>query len=248
MFNLYKQKKKKSETKKTIENPFFTGTEQEFKRYIGGFLRNLVQQITKKYKKEVGSCEHCGTKDKLESAHKHGRNRTDLIDSILSKFKKGDLYHVNLLEFENSFRNEHDQIEDTILILCRSCHTKYDKKEVTSYAKTNIPRVKNTILNNNFQKLDRIQMWANKPNQYNHKIIRAYLELSKKGDVDLNKLERKCSDKNHRPELFVPRFKGNFASMKTDKGNAHGKVFYEIGNYVYVYPEALTKIKNYFTY
>ena len=36
----------------------FAGTKEDFKRYIGPFLRNLVQQITKKHKRNVGICQH----------------------------------------------------------------------------------------------------------------------------------------------------------------------------------------------
>ena len=31
------------------------------------------------------------------------------------------------------------------------------------------------------------------------------------------------------PDVYVPDFYGNFASMKTDKGNSHGKVFTDDG-------------------
>ena len=61
----------------------FIGTNKEFRRYMGPRLRNLVQQITKSHKAEISACEHCGTKENLESAHVHGRNRNDIIDLSL---------------------------------------------------------------------------------------------------------------------------------------------------------------------
>lgn len=57
----------------------FVGTKEEFKRYVGPMLRNLVQQLTKKHKMEIGKCEHCGTVENLEAAHKHGKDRGSLI-------------------------------------------------------------------------------------------------------------------------------------------------------------------------
>ena len=55
----------------------FVGTNKEFRKYIGPRLRNLVRQITQKYKKEVGTCQHCDTKADLQAAHVHGRGRNE---------------------------------------------------------------------------------------------------------------------------------------------------------------------------
>ena len=104
----------------------FIGTKQDFKRYIGPFLRNLVQQITRKYKNEIGRCQHCGSIDQLESAHIHGRGRGTIIDNILSNYTTNDTITLNLTEFEKQFKNEHTIIDETIIILCKTCHGKYD--------------------------------------------------------------------------------------------------------------------------
>jgi hypothetical protein len=64
--------------------PVFTGTNREFKRYIGPRLRNLVQMITKKHKATVAACEHCGVGEDLESAHIRGRDRNQIIDLLLA--------------------------------------------------------------------------------------------------------------------------------------------------------------------
>ncbi len=104
----------------------FIGTREEFKRYIGPMLRNLVQQITRHYKKSIGKCEHCGSTTNLESAHKHGRERGELIDTILKEYTHNEMVTIDLKNFENKFKEEHQKIEETILILCRTCHTKYD--------------------------------------------------------------------------------------------------------------------------
>ena len=104
----------------------FTGSNKEFRRYIGPMLRNLVQQFTRKHKAEIGACEHCGTRQALESAHIHGRGRNELIDLILRDFIHKEIITVDLDIFEKRFKEEHQPLEKSILILCDSCHTKYD--------------------------------------------------------------------------------------------------------------------------
>lgn len=106
----------------------FVGTKEEFKRYVGPMFRNLVQQLTKKHKMEIGKCEHCGTVENLEAAHKHGKDRGSLIDSILNNYTNNNVVTIDLANFEQHFRNEHKTIDDTILILCRTCHSKYDSQ------------------------------------------------------------------------------------------------------------------------
>ena len=106
----------------------FVGTKEEFKRYIGPMLRNLVQQLTRKHKMEVGCCEHCQTTENLEAAHVHGKDRGALIDKILNKYTTNSMVTIDLADFEQHFRNEHHEIDKTILILCKTCHTKYDSK------------------------------------------------------------------------------------------------------------------------
>ncbi|MBK8744091.1 hypothetical protein [Propionivibrio sp.] len=106
--------------------PIFTGTSQEFKRYVGPRLRNFVQMITKKHKAAVGACEHCGCGGQLESAHVKGRDRNQIIDLLLSAISTESVLTVELKQFEKNFKLEHDPVEKAILILCRECHMKYD--------------------------------------------------------------------------------------------------------------------------
>jgi hypothetical protein len=104
----------------------FIGTSKEFRRYIGPRLRNLVQQFTKQHKAIVSACEHCGSKENLESAHVHGRDRNEIIDIILRDFTYNDIATVDIERFEDRFKDEHQPLEKSILILCRDCHRKYD--------------------------------------------------------------------------------------------------------------------------
>ncbi len=98
--------------------------------------------------------------------------------------------------------------------------------------------------NQPFTKIDRIKRWANHPEQYNHKIIKAYLELSKHGDVLLTEFQNYCSNTNS--NYYVNNFFGHFSSMKTDNGNSHGKVFYVDNGIVKIYPVVIEEIQKYF--
>lgn len=104
----------------------FKGTNSEFKRYIGPRFRNVVNIITKKQRAVVGACEHCGLSENLESAHVHGRNRIQIIDLLLGTIDKGDAVEVDLKQFEEAFKSEHEPFEKAILVLCTACHRKYD--------------------------------------------------------------------------------------------------------------------------
>ena len=83
----------------------------------------------------------------------------------------------------------------------------------------------------------RIPVWALKPNQYNHKIIRAYfLAVEINGQATITMMERLCSDKEH-PELYVPTFRNNYSQMKLDGPKSHGKVFEDDGENVWIWSE-----------
>jgi len=104
----------------------FEGTNREFKRYVGAQLRVVVQQLTKNRKASVGACMQCGATEDLESAHIHGRDRTDIIDMLLGTSERDGAISVDLALFETAFRAEHEPFEKTMLILCKECHRAYD--------------------------------------------------------------------------------------------------------------------------
>lgn len=93
--------------------------------------------------------------------------------------------------------------------------------------------------------LNRIPVWALKPTQYNHKIIRAYFEaMDIAGEATISMMERLCSDKEH-PELYVPTFKNNYFQMKLDGPKSHGKVFEDDGENVWIWSEVETVLLQY---
>jgi len=134
---------------KTHEStPIFKGDLKSFNDFIGPRLRNIIPSLTKKYKRKIGKCEHCGiTNIEFDAAHKHDFNRKKIIQKILSDSRVNDVeYEVDLTDFEEKYRLEHLPISKVILVLCKSCHTSYDNnrnnltalnKVVNSNIKTN---------------------------------------------------------------------------------------------------------------
>lgn len=110
----------------------FIGTKKEFNRFFGPHLRNLVQHLTRKYRREIGKCEHCSSEKNLESAHKKGKERTEIIDEILKDFYSVNNYRVDLIKFEEKFKKRHENLQEVIMILCRDCHYKYDNPNTLS--------------------------------------------------------------------------------------------------------------------
>lgn len=95
----------------------------------------------------------------------------------------------------------------------------------------------------------RIPLWAKRPEQYCHKIIRGFFLCHKlHGQVLLYELEELCS-REEVPELYVPTFRSNYAQMKIDGAKTYGKVFVDDGKVVSIWSEvreALMEYKSYF--
>ena len=95
----------------------------------------------------------------------------------------------------------------------------------------------------------RIPLWANRPEQFCHKIIRGFFLCQKlHGQVLLYELEELCS-REEVPELYVPTFRNNYAQMKIDGAKTYGKVFEDDGKVVSIWSEvreALMEYKSYF--
>jgi len=107
--------------------PNFSGTKEDFNRYLSGFSRNLVQRISRSYKIKIGKCEFCGVTDtELDSAHIHGKERKILINEILDKNTYNGLVKINLKEFEYQLIKVHEPLDEVLKILCKECHLKYD--------------------------------------------------------------------------------------------------------------------------
>lgn len=108
------------------------------------------------------------------------------------------------------------------------------------------PLQKRATTNGYGKAISRIPKWAISPDQNNYKIIRAFFQLlSENGKVNRPALEERCQNEDEHPDVFVRDFKGNFASMKTDKGNSHGKVFTDDGYNIKIWDEINETLESY---
>lgn len=122
----------------------FIGTFEEFETFIGPSTNKIVTRLGKQLKKKQKSCQNhtlgehtldaskCGKHKSLDAAHfsHNGKDRKSIIKRILEKnFKNSDnLYEVNLDAFLDFYNEAHSPVENAIVMLCRTHHSAYDKK------------------------------------------------------------------------------------------------------------------------
>lgn len=221
----------------------FVGTVQEFHHFIGPKLKNAVNGITRNHRNERGGiCEVCETKAELQSAHVHGRERRAIIEHELRDFmdEHGTVSCV-LEEIESRVLQAHLPIEHTFKFICQTCHTRYDSGRLQLKYGLEL-KMKTTSIDGDFSKLSRIKRWGSHPDQINHKIVRAFLHLERNDGVEYSNLRRYCTE-----SLQVSDFDGHYASMKTDAGNAHGKVFFNEGSKVKMWDRVRKEVDAHFS-
>jgi hypothetical protein len=220
----------------------FTGTIKEFHDYFGPRIRNVVNGITRKHRlAHNGVCEFCSNKAELQSAHVHGKDRRTIIEAALKPFEtpSGEVA-CDLTDIESKIIDAHMPIEDTFKFICHPCHVKYDSNN-SSPVSTGGKQHERKPDSPEFTKISRIQLWAQRPHQANHKFIRAYLSLEKAGCIDYDSFKKKCIE-----EYQINGFDGHFASLKTDAGNSHGAVFYEKRGQVLMWQRVRDEVRVYF--
>lgn len=119
----------------------FEGTFLEFEKFIGATTNKVITRLGKQLKKHQKSCqnhsidgENCGIWKRLDAAHfsHKDRDRKTLVEQILKtnfldEGSKG-IYKVDLNVFLKKFEEEHAPLHDNLIMLCRTHHSKYDKK------------------------------------------------------------------------------------------------------------------------
>ena len=105
-------------------------TISEFHKYFGPRIRNVIQSVTKKRKRELNYiCQGCGQKKELEAAHVKGKSRKSIIEKILNKYivdKNKQIVSVDLERFEEEIVKAQSPIDKYFKFLCSRCHAEYD--------------------------------------------------------------------------------------------------------------------------
>ena len=81
---------------------------------------------------------------------------------------------------------------------------------------------------------NKLKRWAKMPDQLNHKILRKYLELKKRGETDITP-EILCDELMIDGFPGVNKFYSNFAQMKSDAPKSHGKIFVIIDDFIEIW-------------
>ncbi len=87
----------------------------------------------------------------------------------------------------------------------------------------------------------RLESWIRKPEQCNSRILNAFLELRREGNLSVteNDLQNKIG-----PNTW---FKTNFAQMRNFAERNHGKIFHKEGSIITIWEPVLDLVNNYET-
>lgn len=94
--------------------------------------------------------------------------------------------------------------------------------------------------------LTRIPLWAKRPDQHNHKILRAFFVVERDGMTTRDRMKDFFLENNYGTAW---QFDNNFNSMRTNEGNSHGQVFACVNDLVTLSEEASSiayKYREYF--
>lgn len=111
-----------------------TCTIKDFHKYIGPRVRNVIQSMTKKRKKELNHiCQICKQQKELEAAHIKNKPRKEIIESILKRYissENKNLITIDLDKFEKEIIKSHIPLEKYFKFLCAKCHREYDTNKI----------------------------------------------------------------------------------------------------------------------
>lgn len=137
----------------------------------------------------------------------------------VSFFIDEDVYEKFLLAMDISKESEEEAIEMSM----RWYIAKTFEKASHEYNPKKVSKSPEGVNDYYGKAIGRIPIWALKPEQYNHKIIRAYFTaLDIAGSATISMMEQLCSEKVY-PELYVPTFKNNYSQMKIDGAKLMGR-------------------------
>lgn len=139
---------------------------------------------------------------------------TEIINNILENSKKA---------YKKSIMTNNEELEELLFSIITDAKKLLDKVNDEEIITNNMSSQNRTDEEEIIRVKKKIPSWFSKPNQYNHKILVAYMKLSNKNKntVSIEELEKESGLKNS--QTFI----SNFNQMKIISYKNHGKVFTE---------------------
>ena len=139
---------------------------------------------------------------------------TEIINKILENSKKA---------YKKSILINNEELEELLFSIITDTKKLLDKVSDKKIITNNMSSKNRTEDEEIIRVKKKIPSWLSKPNQYNHKILVAYMKLSNKNrnTVTTEELEKESGLKNS--QTFI----SNFNQMKIISYKNHGKVFTE---------------------
>ena len=139
---------------------------------------------------------------------------TEIINNILENSKKA---------YKKSIMINNEELEELLFSIITDTKKLLDKVSDKKIITNNMSSKNRTEDEEIIRVKKKIPSWLSKPNQYNHKILVAYMKLSNKNrnTVTTEELEKESGLKNSQTFISI------FNQMKIISYKNHGKVFTE---------------------
>lgn len=159
----------------------------------------------------------------------------EIIDTLLDDTK---------IIYKESILLENHLLEDKLLNIMSNL--KYLQREVDKFKlqKKTIKKQGHELIEDEIEKVKRkIPLWLNKKNQYNYKILKAFMDLSNNNShyVNIITLEKHCNISNSK--IFLT----NYNLLKGISKKNHGKVFQQNDDQVRLWDPVADIIIEYFS-
>lgn len=179
--------------------------------------------------------------EELSVACEHVKELFANETSIKFELIMGDNFKVQLVDEVLALSSE---LADTSELFLRSWQLikpfidLADDTKSEAIVTTNNANAEELIVNEVNKVANRLAGWANKPSQYNTRILIAYLTLKREVDsgITIEMLKTEYGDDN---------FTTNFNQMKVITPNNHGKVFEVIGGFVDIWQPVLRYVQEF---
>lgn len=139
----------------------------------------------------------------------------DIVNKIIDEAK---------VAYKESIIIDNKIIEEKLLFIITESKYLLNELEHIKLKKKKKKKLNEEIEKNEIEKIKRkVPLWLKKPNQYNYKILKTFMNLSNNNNhtISVRLLETHCKIDN--PKIFL----SNYNLLKTISEKNHGKIFVE---------------------